>query len=114
MTCYHYIRYQSLPELATRVKEVHHQFRLLSKQHDRLKSKIGAATELVGVDVDKETHADLVAVSSECTKLLKDLPPNSFQKIFWQQQLDAASKKDARTVRWHPLMIRWCLHLRHR
>ena len=35
-----------------------------------------------------------------------------FQRIFWQQQVLAASKKDARGMRWHPLMIKWCIYLR--
>ena len=39
--------------------------------------------------------------------------PDSSQYWFWEQQLNAASCKDARGMRWHPLMIRWCLYLRH-
>ena len=27
--------------------------------------------------------------------------------------MDAASKTDSRGMRWHPLMIRWCIYLRH-
>ena len=47
-------------------------------------------------------------------KFIEDLPSDSFKRIFWEQQVEAASKKDSRSMRWHPLMIRWCLHLRHR
>ena len=45
--------------------------------------------------------------------VLEAFCPNSFQRVFWEQQLDAASLKDTRGMRWHPLMIRWCLYLRH-
>lgn len=48
---------------------------------------------------------------SEAPDVLKDLPANSFQRIFWEQQLEASKQKDSRTMRWHPLMIRWCLYL---
>ena len=41
-------------------------------------------------------------------------PTDSFQHIFWKQQMEAAAKYDARGMRWHPMMIRWCLYLRHR
>ena len=40
-------------------------------------------------------------------------PPGSFGRIFWESQERAASLKNARSMRWDPLMIRWCLYLRH-
>ena len=39
--------------------------------------------------------------------------PNSFQRIFWEQQVEAASKEDHRGMRWHPRIIRWYIYLRH-
>ena len=51
---------------------------------------------------------------SESPSILKDLPDNSFQCIFWEQQLQAAKQKDSCSMRWHPLMIRWCLYLQHK
>ncbi len=93
---------------------MHHQYRVVSKQCDRLKKKIAAAAEVVGVSLDEEAHEDMKAITSESAKFLEELPADSFKRIFWLQQLEAASQKDARTMRWHPLMIRWCLYLRHR
>ena len=40
-------------------------------------------------------------------------PANSFQRIFWDQQQQANAAKKAQGKRWHPLMIKWCLYLRH-
>ena len=40
-------------------------------------------------------------------------PPDSFGRIFWEQQNKAAQLKSASAMRWHPLMVKWCLHLRH-
>jgi len=94
---------------------MHHQHRILSKQNDRLKRKIAALSEVVGISLDEDSHNDLKEiVKSESTRFLDDLPAGSIQKIFWQQQVEAASLKNARNMRWHPLMIRWCLYLRHR
>lgn len=42
----------------------------------------------------------------------KAYPENSFQHIFWQQQKEATSRP-GRGMRWHPLMIKWCIYLRH-
>ncbi len=108
------LRYQPLPELVTRLGEVHRQYRMVTKQCDRLKAKIAAAAEQVGVCLDDEVHEDMKVLSSGTDKLLEDLPKDSFRRIFWQQQIEAAAQKDSRTMRWHPLMIRWCLYLRHR
>ena len=36
--------------------------------------------------------------------------PDYFQHEFWQKQLQCAHKKDRR---WHPLMIKWVLYIRH-
>ena len=42
------------------------------------------------------------------------LKDGSFQRIFWEQQAEAASRNDNRGMRWHPLMIHWCfLYLQH-
>lgn len=94
---------------------MHHQHQILSKQNDQLKRKIAALSEVVGISLDEDSHNDLKEiVKSESTRFLDDLPAGSIQKIFWQQQVEAASLKNARNMRWHPLMIRWCLYLRHR
>ena len=31
------------------------------------------------------------------------------QKLFWKQQFEAAVKSNPKQMRWHPLMIKWCL-----
>lgn len=36
-----------------------------------------------------------------------------FQRLFWEQQAMASQTKDAKGMRWHPLIIRWCIYLQH-
>ena len=36
-----------------------------------------------------------------------------YYRLFWEQQQKACSLKDRRSMKWDPLMIRWCLYLRH-
>ena len=45
-------------------------------------------------------------------EIVEAYPEGSFKRLFWEEQLRAASKKDMRQVRWHPLIIRWCLNLK--
>lgn len=95
----------------SQVCDVHHKWRLLTKQNERLKKKIATAADKAEVTVNEELHN---AIVNENKSFFEDLPSDSFQRIFWEQQVQAASCKSAKNMRWHPIMIRWCLYLRHR
>lgn len=45
-------------------------------------------------------------------KIHTECPEGSFKRIFWDQQLEAANTKDRKQIRWHPAIIKWCLHLK--
>ena len=47
-----------------------------------------------------------------CGKTVVALQKNSFQRLFWTQQLQCLKVKNNRQLRWHPMMIKWCLHLK--
>ncbi len=48
------------------------------------------------------------------SKVSAQYPDGSLPCMFWEQQLKAASCSDKRQMRWHPIMIRWCLYLCHK
>ena len=58
-------------------------------------------------------HSDLKQIVNDhdCQVTAKT-QPDSFQKIFWEQQQKAASLP-SKSMRWHPLMIKWRLYLKH-
>ena len=108
-------RYLSATQFAIRLKHSQHQCRLASKQISCLQEKISRATVENGIVVDDEMHHWLREIMcAETSEVYRKYKPNSFHHLFWKQQMDAASRQDARGMRWHPAMIRWCLHLRHR
>lgn len=37
----------------------------------------------------------------------------SFQRVFWKQQLKNMSLKNKKQIKWHLLIIRWALYLYH-
>uniref|UniRef100_A0A1X7U2G9 Uncharacterized protein n=1 Tax=Amphimedon queenslandica TaxID=400682 RepID=A0A1X7U2G9_AMPQE len=45
--------------------------------------------------------------------LKKAYTEGSFLRLFWEEQLKAASIKDARLIRWHPVMVKLCLNFKH-
>ena len=103
-------RYLSIPQLVSRLQSVHHKHCLVSKQYERLVRKLEEDNLRRGVVVDSTTHEELMEIVRQGDPLL---PPKSFQELFWKQQKEAAAKSDCRSMRWHPLMIRWCLYIRH-
>ena len=105
-------RYLSMPQLVNRLQSIHHDNRLLSKQCKQLTQKLEEDCRRRGVDVDDATHDDLMEIIKQQGDIL--LPTNTFQELFWKQQKEAAAKSDSRGMRWHPLMIRWCLYIHHR
>ena len=62
--------------------------------------------------MDDATSSDLYQIMTEQSATMDKLPEDSFKRIYWNQQMEAA-KKHRNGMRWHPLMIRWCLYLRH-
>ena len=51
-------------------------------------------------------------MTDKTDEIMKKYDADSFENIFWQQQKEAASKKHKCQIRWHPMMVRWCLHLK--
>ena len=50
----------------------------------------------------------------ECDSLVRDQWPdeNSFQRLFWEEQLKFNSCKSSNGMRWHPMIIKWCLYMK--
>ena len=109
-------RYLSTPEKLDRLHDLRHKNRLAQMKVERLQAKITRITASIGVPLDDSTTSDLHQIMlEEEEQVAQKFPPGSFQDIFWQQQKEAASRsgKEKRRMRWHPLMIKWCLYLRH-
>ena len=77
-----------------------------------LEKQLVDTTKVKGVEVNSELHSDLVSIAQENQQQIHDShPEGSFQQLFWNQQLQAANS--SKGMRWHPTMVKWCLHLRH-
>ena len=104
----------SSEEMQTRMRKLHNELRRIQKQHNRLKDQLSAMIEKHGVTMDEQVSNDLKQIMQcESRKMMERAKGNTFQHLFWKQQELAASKQDARGMRWHPLMIKWCIYLRY-
>ena len=100
--------------MVDRLHDLQHQNRLAKLRIDRLKEKLSTIIADQSVVLDEGTSKDIKEImQEEEEQVTKSFDEGSFQQIFWQQQKEAASKSDKRGIRWHPLIIKWCLYLRH-
>ena len=83
------------------------------REINRLKQCLSDLTEQNGMIMDRALHSDLQSIVNENKQDISKLhPEGTFKRLFWEQQVAALEQKDARTMTWHPMMIRWCLHLK--
>ena len=79
----------------------------------KLKCCVNAATEQHGIYIEGALGNDIKKIMEEkSNEIRKTYKTDSFQCIFWNQQLELLKRKDKRQIRWHPMMIKWCLSLK--
>ena len=79
----------------------------------KLKDAMEKLTLQRGVTLEPQMHDDMTSIMEEMSdEVRKANPEESFRRIFWEQQLQALNTNDLRQVRWHPALIKWCLHLK--
>ena len=106
-------RYLSSPEKIQRLHQLRKNELAMKKKIDRLKAKLSKILEDESVVLDDDTSLDLRQIMEEEEPAVLDgSPKNSFQVMFWSQQKEAL-RKQKRNMRWHPMIIKWCIYLRH-
>ncbi len=107
------LRWLSTPEKCKRYSHLRTRLDAKAKVIKRLKEKVQVIMEKNRVALDPALNSDFKAIMSEMSsKVHAECAEDSFKRVFWDQQLKAADVKDSRQVRWHPGIIKWCLHLK--
>ena len=83
------------------------------QQIRQLQEAIADSTVTDGVNLDEELHDDFSQMVRDHTKDVLSIHEGTFQRLFWSQQETASSLKNSKSMRWHPLIYKWCLYLRH-
>ena len=106
--------YLSTPEKDERLHRLHTQCKISRLHIIRLEKKLLESTEESGIHLDQDLDNDIKQILADSSEEInRCYHPQSFQHLFWDQQRKACSLSDKRFMRWHPLMIKWCLYLRH-
>ena len=104
------IRYLNTPQRFKRYKGLKARCVAAEKKVKGLKDNINSLIASSSVAVDKSLHQDLTKIVQDNQR--KEFPENSFQRLFWDQQMQSLTVQDNRQLRWHPMIIKWCLHLK--
>ena len=106
-------RYLKTPEQRERMSQLKAELDHSKRQINKLKAKIEIIQEKEGVNIDESLEQDLQTIMEEKTSEIQETyPAGSFLRLFWDQQLMAIKSKERRQVRWHPMIIKWCLNLK--
>ncbi len=88
--------------------------RLTRQTTERLRNKLEDATRTRQISLDEALDNDLREIVHQKSSIISEShPKDSFARIFWENQERSMSFKNSKSMRWDPLMIRWCLYLRH-
>jgi len=96
------------------LRRLHKKTRIDQQQIKRLQEALADATGTDGMDLDEELHNDLIQLIKDHSKDVEStFDEGTFQRLFWSQQQTANSLQNSKSMRWHLLIIKWCLYLRH-
>ena len=106
-------RYLESPQKTIRYNNLKARCSNAERRVKRLKDSITKMMDKDAVEVNERMNDDLSRLMEDHhQQVTSEFPEDSFQKLFWEQQLKMASTRDARQMRWHPMIIKWCLYLK--
>ena len=103
-------RYLTVQELQVRIKNLSKSKKTAISKAAHYSLKIDKMLSGQGVTLDSEPH---ILVKEVLERNDPNLEEGAAQWLLWQQQIEQATKCDKRTMRWHPLIVRWCLSIYH-
>ncbi|CAC5369285.1 THAP9 [Mytilus coruscus] len=108
-------KHMSRENLVTKIEQQKTEMRTLSSEVEKLKRQLHKQILQNGVTFNNPSveNIELKDLMSTCQNDFEQAfpNPNSLQRLFWEQQIkyNTAGKNG---MRWHPMLIRWCLFMR--
>ena len=91
-------------------QEVVHSRREIEKLRKHVEMLIEEQGTTVEDDLDDHLTQIMVTKSKEVESMFEE---GTFGRVFWDAQKRALSVKKLSAMQWDPVIIRWCLYLRH-
>ena len=108
------VRFLENDELQSKIKHLRHELKLANSKIEELELKITSDSQKEGMILDGKTSSDFITIMKYYNEhVISAYPKDSFQHIFWRNQLEVANKSP-NAIRWHPMMLKWCIFLKHK
>ncbi|CAC5389786.1 THAP9 [Mytilus coruscus] len=103
-------------ELITKIHQQKDKITTLQSEIDKTQRKFQREVSSRGVTLDFCQSLEMQDTMAACsTEIMKAFPDaNSYQRLFWAEQQKSTNVKSLKGMRWHPMILRWCLYLRHK
>ena len=98
--------------MKTQLHSTKNETRVLKLRLNKLESQLSEMVERNGVILEEELSADMSKLMDENdSQVQEEYKEDTFRSIFWKQQREAMGREGVKRngIRWHPLMIKWCL-----
>ena len=102
-------KYRTQEELTAQIITEREKHAAAIDEIGQLRKKLDNKIVKEGIQLDASVSNDLKEVINSKPDL--PFPENSIQKLFWEQQIQAANASNPRLIRWHPSIIKLCLNL---
>jgi len=107
------LRYSKLKHLARMSTSLKRKNNLLEARLKSFRRTCRQLVEKEGETLSENDNDCILKLASECSEVAQEqFPSDSFQRIFWNQQLQYNSLKNKANMKWHPTIIRWCLFIK--
>ena len=107
-------RYLSSVEKDKKIRKLHQELKATKRTLYNVQSKLHEAIAKEGHILDNEMNSYFKEILANGEHLEDEFPNGTFRRFFWQQQMLVSSCSDSRQIRWHPLMVKWCLNIKLR
>lgn len=108
-------RYLDTPTKLRKIKTLHLLVQKQSRQIKTLQEKISNHIQASGIRINSKAYDELSDLMQKYGKsVTEEFGEDSFQSIFWMQQMKVLTAKSKTQIRWHPLIIRWALYLHYK
>ena len=105
-------RYLTSPQKKAKIDALRHRVHVVKEEVRNLKEKVLKLSEQ-GDEVDADLQEDLVHIMNENTNSVREAyAKGTFSRLLWDEQLKATTAKNPCQIRWHPMLIKWCLNLK--
>ena len=105
-------RYMNSEQLSDKLNQQKEDNRTLKNKNAVLKKRLQELINEKGISVEDSLSSTLTSTLTD-ENISNTLSEGSAMKLLFEEQMKQSALKNSKQMRWHPLIIRWCLGIYH-